>query len=352
MVTVVMLVILRVTIGWHFLYEGVWKIVNADQFSAAGFLGAAKGPAAPLFHWMVTDIDGRERLALTERVDREGDAQLVKAKLLTEEEAKAARFTSAAYDTAWARIKDQVVSWYKLGPEQTEKAETLCVRYRVSLSLYLSENREDIQGHFGSLQRLRERKAAGTNGAAHEKKRVWDEQMKLRGEANGWLSDLDAMGEEYQLALADVLGEDQKARGPIRAPLSEADALPIALPLANTWSGLLDFGVTYGLSAIGLCLILGFCSRLAALGGAAFLFSVVLVQMPWPTVYPPPPEVVGHALLVDKNFVEMVAMVMLATTAAGRWGGLDYFVYHWLGRPILARFCGVEAGEEPKQEDN
>ncbi len=336
MVTVVMLVILRVTIGWHFLYEGVWKIVNADQFSAAGFLGAAKGPAAPLFHWMVPDIDGRRRLALKERVDDKGNAFV----------------TSESYLNAWARLKDQAVDRYKLGPEQTAEAEKTFQVYGESLELYLTENREDIEGYLGSLQRLRERKAAGTNGAAHEKKRVWDEQMKLRGEANGWLSDLDAMGEEYQLALWDVLDEDQRARGPIRAPLSEADALPIALPMANTWSGLLDFGVTYGLAAIGLCLMLGFCSRLAALGGAAFLFSVVLVQMPWPTVYPPPPEVVGHALLVDKNFVEMVAMVVLATTAVGRWGGLDYFVYHWLGRPILARFGWVEAGEKTAQEDN
>ena len=70
----------------------------------------------------------------------------------------------------------------------------------------------------------------------------------------------------------------------------------------------------------------------------AFLISVLLVQPPWPTIYPPAPEVVGHALLVDKNFVEMIALALLATTAVGRWGGLDYFVYHWIGRPILSRY--------------
>ena len=58
-----MLIVLRVTIGWHFFYEGVWKIVNADQFSATPFLTMAKGPAAPLFYAMVYDIDGRQRLA-------------------------------------------------------------------------------------------------------------------------------------------------------------------------------------------------------------------------------------------------------------------------------------------------
>ncbi|HLA83473.1 MAG TPA: DoxX family protein, partial [Thermoguttaceae bacterium] len=60
---VVLLVALRVTIGWHFLYEGVWKIANPEKFSAASFLTTAKGPAAPLFYAMVHDIDGRERLA-------------------------------------------------------------------------------------------------------------------------------------------------------------------------------------------------------------------------------------------------------------------------------------------------
>ena len=56
---------LRLTIGWHFFYEGVWKITNSDKFSAAPFLTNAKGPAAPLFYAMIPDINGEKRLALT-----------------------------------------------------------------------------------------------------------------------------------------------------------------------------------------------------------------------------------------------------------------------------------------------
>jgi hypothetical protein len=51
---------------------------------------------------------------------------------------------------------------------------------------------------------------------------------------------------------------------------------------------------------------------------------------------------VGHALIVDKNFVEMIALLTLAATSVGRWGGLDFFVYHWLGRPILSFFGAGE----------
>jgi uncharacterized membrane protein YphA (DoxX/SURF4 family) len=337
MVTVAMLVVLRVTIGWHFLYEGVWKIVNADKFSAAGFLAAAKGPAAPLFYWMVPDLEGHKRLRLTDtgrKVEGSPDDPI---------------YTSEAYANAWARVHQKFFAKYKPSEEQAKAAEETLALYSESLEQYVTDRREEIEGYFGSLQRLKQRKRSGTNRAAHEKKRIWDEQMKLRGEVNGWLADLDGMSEEYQLALWNLLDEDQKARGKIRAPLSDADALPFATPVAVTWSGLLDFGVTYGLSAIGLCLLIGFCTRLAALGGAGFLFMVVLVQMPWPTIYPPPPEVVGHALLVDKNFVEMIAMILLATTAVGRWGGLDYFVYRWLGRPILEKL-GFVTKEEDEQE--
>ena len=66
-----MLVILRLSLGCHFLYEGVWKITN-PEFSAEPFLTEAKGPAAPLFYAMLDDIDGRRRLQVAARGKRKG----------------------------------------------------------------------------------------------------------------------------------------------------------------------------------------------------------------------------------------------------------------------------------------
>lgn len=48
------LVIVRVLIGWHFLYEGLVKVVNPD-WTAAGFLNAAQGPFANLFKSMAAN---------------------------------------------------------------------------------------------------------------------------------------------------------------------------------------------------------------------------------------------------------------------------------------------------------
>ncbi len=56
------LIILRTLIGWHFLYEGYYKLMlpgwSADgtplkPWTSAGYLKAATGPLALLFQWMI-----------------------------------------------------------------------------------------------------------------------------------------------------------------------------------------------------------------------------------------------------------------------------------------------------------
>jgi thiosulfate dehydrogenase (quinone) large subunit len=47
-------VILRVFIGWHFLYEGLSKLLN-PAWSAAGFLKQSRGPLAGLFRGIAAD---------------------------------------------------------------------------------------------------------------------------------------------------------------------------------------------------------------------------------------------------------------------------------------------------------
>jgi len=50
----VALVVLRVAVGWHFLYEGYVKITH-PEWSAAGYLERAVGPLAGIFHWMAAN---------------------------------------------------------------------------------------------------------------------------------------------------------------------------------------------------------------------------------------------------------------------------------------------------------
>ena len=57
----VSLIVLRTLIGWHFAYEGFYKLMQPGwsrsggllaPFSAAGYLKGATGPFAGAFHWM------------------------------------------------------------------------------------------------------------------------------------------------------------------------------------------------------------------------------------------------------------------------------------------------------------
>ena len=57
---VLMLVLLRVSVGWHFHSEGVDK-VRQGNWDAAPFFQNAKGPFADQFRALVWDVDGKGR---------------------------------------------------------------------------------------------------------------------------------------------------------------------------------------------------------------------------------------------------------------------------------------------------
>jgi uncharacterized membrane protein YphA (DoxX/SURF4 family) len=310
-------VVLRLSLGCHFLYEGVWKIKNADTFTAEPFLTEAKGPAAPLFYAMIDDVDGTRRLTCD--VDDEGNPKRDKGKYTV----RAERTTGA-----WDKMTENVIAQYQLDQQQTAQAKKFLEAHKAALNEYLADHADEIAGHFQSLKRFQEEQKAPGNDAPYYRKRVWDRQQELRREVNGWLKTIDGMGEQLKRSLWTSLSDEQKGGKFLPASWN---------PFEWTRGRQISFAVTYSLTAIGLCLMLGLFTRLAALGGAAFMLFVILTQPSWPMIYPPAPAVVGHALIVNKDFVEMVALLLVATSAAGRWGGLDFFVHHLIVRPWMSR---------------
>ena len=94
------------------------------------------------------------------------------------------------------------------------------------------------------------------------------------------------------------------------------------------WS---DAIVKYGLVAVGVCLLLGFLTRTACLAGAVFLLMFYLAMPPLPWL-PEGPRVEGHYLYINKNIIEMTALLALATMRTGRWAGLDGILH----RPLVS----------------
>jgi uncharacterized membrane protein YphA (DoxX/SURF4 family) len=320
LLTVLTLVALRLALGCHFLYEGVWKIKHRDEFTAEPFLTQAKGPMADFFYAMVPDIDARHRLPV------ETDAHGKKS------------IDSSGIAARWDEIRREFVDYYRPGdsadnaaPAAYERLEREAERtyneFCDKLDRYLKANLDDVVAYFGAIDRFENDKDRGQQ-AAFQKQRRWDRMMELRREAGKWIKDIEAQESAFTSSLYSLLDEQQKQQGPVPSSWNPF-----------YWSRMeqINFAVTYGLTAIGVCLMLGFCTPLAALGGAAFMCFVVMTQPAFPGIYPPDPPVVGHALLVNKDFVEMMALLTVAASAAGRWGGLDYFLYHRVINPFLSR---------------
>jgi uncharacterized membrane protein YphA (DoxX/SURF4 family) len=92
----------------------------------------------------------------------------------------------------------------------------------------------------------------------------------------------------------------------------------------KTWT-LLDWSdaiVKYGLIIVGGCLLAGFLTRTACLAGAGFLLMFFLAMPPLPG-WPENPRAEGHYLYINKNIIEMFALLALATMRSGRWAGVD-----------------------------
>ena len=320
---VVALVALRLGLGCHFLYEGVWKIRHADEFSAKPFLTQAKGPVAPFFYAMVPDLYGRQLL----HVETDADGKL--------------KIPSDAIFARWKSIRDNFLDYYRPRDPNDEKAaakyeelkreaERMTDLFHNRLDKYLSTNVDDIKAYFDALDRFQHDKERG-QGAAFQKERRWNRMMELRQQADVWIKDIEAQETALENTLYSLLDEDQKKLG-----------TPPAGWNPFTWGQmkLIDVAVTFGLTAIGLCLMLGLLTPLAALGGAAFMCFVVMTQPAFPGIYPPDSPILGHALLVNKDFIEMLSLLVVAAASAGRWGGLDFFLYRW----CAARRRGKELG--------
>lgn len=304
-----MLVLLRIGIGSHFLYQGIWKYRN-PSFTSEAFLLQAKGPLADKFYEMVPDQDGRQRLALPEPSRTSPDDHAASS------EAEASQYETnlAAFDQYLTKFDRQ----YGLTNEQLAEAKKISSRFRDQQAAFLAENHEDIENYFHELERLAAMKSNPAKDAPYLQKRIWDKQQELRAQAAGWLRWLEGNWRLYEETLAMELSEAQKERGPVKTPMTSLERIDLLVMGTNV--------------AVGVCLIAGLFTRLACVGGGLFLLSIVAAQPDWPGLYPPPHPSAGRSLLINKEFIEMLAMFTLATTHVGRWGGLDFWVHNLFTR--------------------
>jgi uncharacterized membrane protein YphA (DoxX/SURF4 family) len=298
------IVLLRVAIGWHFLYEGVEKFestqTDKDRFSAEVYLRNATGPLAPYYRGMLPDVNSL--------------AVLDQAKL------------KAGWSDDVTRIADHL----GFTQEQRTEAQKILGDSNQWADYWFNdpENSEKRQKYFADLTKV-QKIERDPHALSYERERAWDARRSVDSDRRGLIQPLVERGKELGESVAKLATPDQlKAGAPPLAPYTSLD--------------LLNALTIYGLIAIGFCLLAGFLTPLAALSAAVFLAMIYFSMPPWPGM-PPNPKAEGHYLYVSKNLVELLACMVIATTPSGHWIGLDALFFGARRRRRLARAAQAQA---------
>ena len=304
------LALLRIGIGWHCLYEGLWKIESrrdsrdgAKPFSAEGYIANSSGPLRQWFRSQLDDPNGLDRLSDTGIVHR---WELIIADF------------DKRYHLADDQKQDARVKLHEL--EVAKEAYLNDPTIQVKLSTYRDEVERAKVDEVGNPKFLREH-------AKERLKNMAKTRDELLGPIDGWTKTL----RDY---LTGELSPEQVERASQErlSGLAGWLHLPFKLEWPDQHIEQLNMVTMLGLTACGGLLLIGLLSRLAALGAAAFIAAFYACN-PAPPLGAGLPGDPGHYLYVNKE----LAALTLATIPTGRWLGLDGLI-HGLTRPIARRF--------------
>jgi uncharacterized membrane protein YphA (DoxX/SURF4 family) len=313
------LVLLRVAIGWHFLYEGTQKILSTPwgkasilgrllpapegpPFTSEGYLRASSGPLAPRFREL-GEVESREKL----------DPAKLKA--------------------GWAIELERFRTQYGFDADQKKKADEILAKRNQDTDEWflLADNRDRIGKYLNELAKA-DAVEKNPHAMSYEKENARTDRRAAEADRRELVKEIDGWTTAYRDDLIKLVTPDQLKNGgeysPPKTQLQQVDLLTM-----------------WGLTAIGLCLMLGLFTPLAALGGAGYLLGFYLSMPPWPGL----PEGIteGHYLYVNKNLIELLACLVLASTPNGLWIGCDAFLFGWIGR---GRRLQDEAEPNPRTE--
>ncbi|CAN5901396.1 hypothetical protein BH23PLA1_BH23PLA1_23620 [soil metagenome] len=286
------LILLRLSIGWHMFYEGLTKVEStetAEPFSSEMYLRYATGPLAEEFRGLIPDVNSLEAM------DRE------------------------ALYASWEQDLQRFTEHYQFDAKQREAAEMLLAETRAQADAWF-EDPEIIQrivAYRDEISQVYGREAPRPV-MAFERERVAEKRAELEATRRELIKPIEDWSTELFTGWSELVDEDRvQTVGPYQSRWDRLD-----------WINAMTM---YGLMIVGVCLIFGFLTPLAALGAAGFLLMFYLSQPPLPWL-PKAAIAEGTYLWVNKNLIEMLACLVLASTPNGLWFGVDALLFGWIGR--------------------
>ncbi|HEY7152433.1 MAG TPA: hypothetical protein VH575_00595 [Gemmataceae bacterium] len=332
--TAFFLILLRLAIGWHFFAEGYHKlegywhgptetvIGKSKPFTSAAYFREGSGPLAKIIRQQIGDPD-EEALALLTPADDKMPPLLAKK---------------------WGDYVHHFDDYYRFNDEQRKKAEDALKKTEEAVVAWLTRTEADAKNFQAKTQegrlpvsarlaQYKDKLAEWTEskhsrfvsmGSAAESLRQHDVKADVVRLRVGLLNDLNEFTQDLRKELEKLPTDEQKQEAEKKAKDSKVKPpQPDPPDEKQKW---IDRTTMYGLTILGACLIVGLFSRTAALLSAAFLLATYLCFPPFPWL-PAAPNNEGYYLFVNKNLIEMLALLALATTASGRWFGLDAVIH-------------------------
>jgi len=340
------IVLLRLVIGWHFWCEGSKK-VEYDRhaggfrmvFTADDFLAQAKGPLAPLYlghatsehEWRTKLTSPRENTPPTAEQTAE-QANWSKDYAKRRADAKAAGQTgpvefaphTATHDWAtqiaadWRNAVNRFSSIAGITDAQKQAAEKALGVRLVQLSDFIAGVEADVAEYRHDLWRLANWNASPeAGGTPFVDQRIKTKTAETASKPAAWRKEVRDYEDGLAADLKSILTQEQRNQAATTAAVEDAlaDAHSHKLGFINLMATIVTIGV-------GICLILGLFTRLAAFAGALFLFGVIASQPFW----------IATAAPTINYCVEFAGLLVLAGTGAGRWWGMDGCLAALLGR--------------------
>ncbi len=341
---IIALVFLRFVVGFHFYMEGTAK-VREGGFSSTGFLSSAKGPLAKTFQSMLPDFDGEIRLDTgkgkpeikdtpstndkpsikdkpetgdnSEPKDKSEPKSKPGAKEKTEVRDKD-DYKGGALKLAYNGFVAEASKVFKFTEEQEAEAKKVVEETRKLLVENYKSYAAEIEEYKSGMPRiaLLENDVMRTNVASMRKQRD-ETEAKWKALARPALADIDKITAEFEKRINDIATEEQSTveKRKIYVSFKLPGSSPVDVKLIDKIIPIFDMSV-------GILLMLGLLTPLAALAAGLFLASVVLTQFPGshgsvPTYY---------------QAIEMLACFFLAFSDAGRYAGLDFLPWSFWNR--------------------
>ena len=342
----VALMLLRITVGFHFFKEGTDKIQNG--FTAEYFLKAAKGPLAPFFHSMLDDPNDAWKFGLTEDEDgkknvdpelafalwddfvdraktyyRFGDEELIQNLESRREELKneilrARNSQDASVNTRELEsLRQDAADSIAILKNQRQQAKDILEAHVDELGYWMDVNRIELLAYFETADR---ENGFDRDGDSKEKVAVYVDSLRdqvtsisydRNKQKSGWAGEVGAMWDSFESQINGLATDVQTKKPPLELhrPFEQKHSKLQLINKIIPWFDVI----------VGGLLMIGLFTRLASFCGAAFLLSVIATQPPW---IPGTQSTYLYA-------IEFMALVVIFSTVAGRMGGLDFFFSGW-----------------------